>query len=320
MKKEPGNLTLAGNANSTLEVSSRLQEASTVQAKQERLLIGLSLLTLFVIWGSTYLGMRIAIETFPPFLMAGIRFVAAGAILYLILRVRGAPAPTLKQWGGAAIIGFFLLVGSNGLVSYAQQWVASGISAIALAAVPLYTALMMGVLGRWPTRLEWVGLAIGFCGVVLLNLQKGIWVNPQGAIALLLAPLSWSLGSVLSTRITLASGLMASAMQMLLGGLEQLVVGVSLGERLTSWPTWRSLTALIYLILFGSLVAYCAYGYLLRKVRPALATSYAYVNPVVALILGVGLANESFTLMSAGAMVVILLGVALVSLRKKRET
>jgi drug/metabolite transporter (DMT)-like permease len=186
-----------------------------------------------------------------------------------------------------------------------------------MAAVPLWTALFAGLLGRWPTRFEWLGLALGFTGVILLNLENGLWAAPQGAIALLIAPLCWAIGSALSARVTLASGFMASASQMILGGIAQLLVAALLGERMTRIPAAGSLLALLYLILFGSVLAFTAYGYLLRHVRPALATSYAYVNPVVALMLGIWLASEKITIIAVLAMFIILTGVGLVSLRKR---
>ncbi len=295
------------------------QRAMVVPATGMRSHIGivLSLLVLYLIWGSTYLAIRISLQSIPPFITGGARFITAGIILYVFLRLRGSPAPTRKQWLSAALIGPLMLVGSNGMVSFAEQWVATGITAVAMAAVPLWTALLAGLLGRWPTRFEWLGLALGFTGVILLNLENGLWAAPQGAIALLIAPLCWAIGSALSARVTLASGFMASASQMILGGTAQLLVAALMGERMTRIPAAGSLLALLYLILFGSVLAFTAYGYLLRHVRPALATSYAYVNPVVALMLGIWLASEKITIIAVLAMFIILTGVGLVSLRKR---
>src|SRR6266852_768661 len=135
---------------------------------RDRAGIILSIISLYFIWGSTYLGMRIALEGFPPFLLGGIRFLIAGGILYTILRIRGTPAPTRKQWAGAAVLGALLLAGGNGGVLFAEQWVASGLAALGIAAVPLWTVFFFGLWGRWPKRMEWLGLAVGFAGVVLL--------------------------------------------------------------------------------------------------------------------------------------------------------
>jgi drug/metabolite transporter (DMT)-like permease len=291
-------------------------EKVTTPVKVNRIGVGLAMLALYLIWGSTYLVMRIAIGSIPPFVMGGIRFIVAGALLYTILRMRHTPAPTRAQWIGSAIIGLLLIVGGMGGVAFAEQWVASGLAAVAVGVIPLWTALFIGLMGRWPTRIEWIGLVLGFVGVALLNLGSGLWTSPIGAITLLLSPMCWAFGSALSTRISLPSGLMSSATQMLTGGVMLLLLALVSGERMTAIPTWQSLAALVYLIIFGSLVAFTAYGYLLRNVRPALATSYAYINPIVAVALGVGLAGERITLMGVLALLVILTGVGLVSLSR----
>lgn len=283
----------------------------------DRFGVVLALLALYVIWGSTYLGMRFAIESFPPFLMVGIRFLIAGTLLYSFLRVRGAPAPTRKQWIGASIVGTLLLVVGNGGVAFAEQWVASGLAAVAVAAVPLWTAFFVGLMGRWPTRIEWIGLLLGFAGVILLNLESNMWANPAGAIALLLGPICWALGTALSGRVQLPKGAMASAAQMIIGGIITMGLALLLGERIHGTPSAQSLWAMGFLIIFGSLVAFSAFGYVIRKLRPALATSYAYVNPAVAVLLGISFDGEHITLLGIVAMLIILTGVGLVSLKHK---
>jgi drug/metabolite transporter (DMT)-like permease len=267
-----------------------------------------------LIWGSTYLGIRIAIESIPPYLMIGVRFVVAGGILYLILRMRGVPAPTRSQWMGSAAVGVLLIGGGMGGVATAEQWVPSSVAAVCLATSPLWISLFAGLWGRWPVRAEWLGLALGFVGVVLLNLGSGLWTNPTGAILLLIAPICWSFGSAWSHHLQLPAGLMASAAQMLIGGVFVSLLGLMLGQRITGLPSTQSLLALLYLITFGSLIAFSVYVFLLHSLRPALATSYAYVNPVVAVILGVIFAGERITLMTVVAMVVILVAVGLISL------
>lgn len=301
------------------EQVSHIESSSSASTLHDRIGIVLALLSLYIIWGSTYLGMRFALESFPPFIMAAIRFLVAGGFLYAFLRIRGAPAPNRYQWAGSALVGALLLGGGNGGVAFAEQWVASGIAAVGLAAIPLWTALFVGLMGRWPTRLEWLGLGLGFLGVIFLNLEHGLWVQPIGALALLLAPICWALGTALSTRFSLPSGLMSSATQMIAGGLILLIISQVFGEKMTHFPTARSLWAMGFLIVFGSLIAFCSYGYLLRRVRPALATSYAYVNPMVAVGLGVWLAGEKITLIGILAMLVILSGVGLVSLARERS-
>ncbi len=280
--------------------------------------MGAALLAVYVIWGSTYLAIRIALEGFPPFLMAGARFVAAGAVLFAVLWLRGAPSPTPRQWGGAALVGGLLLLGGNGGVVVAEQSVASGLAALGVATVPLWSALFAGAWGQWPRRLEWVGLAVGFGGVALLNVGGGLRASPTGALALLVAPVSWALGSMWSRRLDLPGGLMASAAEMLAGGAMLLAASAALGEKLPAALAPRATSALVYLIVFGSWVGFSAYLYLLRRVRPAVATSYAYVNPVVAMALGVVLAGERIEAGEWAATPVILAGVALVAVAHAR--
>jgi drug/metabolite transporter (DMT)-like permease len=306
----------------TRTVTQAMREQFTSPREQsgtgDRIRILLALLALYIIWGSTYLGMRLAIASIPPFLMAGIRFLTAGTLLYASLRLRGMPNPSRAQWLGAAIVGILLVVVGNGGVTFAEQWVASGLAAVAVGAVPIWTALFVGLMGKWPARLEWLGLVLGFVGLILLNLEHGMWANPIGAVSLILAPMGWALGSALGPRLTLPTGLMSSAAQMLVGGGVLLLLALVSGEHIQHMPAIPSLLALGYLILIGSLVAYSAFNYLLLHVRPALATSYAYVNPVVAVCLGIGLAREQITLLGVLAMLIILTGVGIVSMGKKR--
>jgi drug/metabolite transporter (DMT)-like permease len=286
---------------------------------RNRLLILLSLLALYLLWGGTYLGIRIALEGFPPFFGAAFRQFTAGAILFLILRLRGVPSPTRVQWIGPLVVGALLLLFGNGLVVFSEQYVSSGLAALSLGAIPLWASLFSGLFGRWPRPVEWCGLAIGFAGLVLLNLENGFHANILGAVLLIIAPISWALGSILSQRLPAPMGLMSSAAQMLAGGALLFIAGFGTGERMTAFPGPRSLLAMVYLIAGGSLVAFSAYGYLLRTVRPALATSYAYVNPLIAVALGVALAGEQVSLLEIVAMLTILSGVALVSLGRERS-
>jgi len=307
---------------SELSRSGKLQRRSTLRWRwpaRRRVPVGiaLALLTVYLIWGSTYLGIRIALESFPPFLLAGVRFLLAGSVLYLGLRARGAPPPSRSQWAGGALLGTLLLVGGNAGVTFAEQWVASGLAALGVATVPLWAALFAGLMGRWPRPLEWAGVALGFAGIVLLSLEGDMRANPLGALILLLAATSWAFGTVWSRRLSLPEGLMASAVEMLAAGIVLLPISLLAGERMSSPPSTRALLAFVYLVTFGALVAFSAYNYLLRRVRPALATSYAYVNPLVAVALGVGLAGERIGGSGLLAMVVILAGVGLVMLGRE---
>src|SRR5215469_18270884 len=192
---------------------------TTINSKANPIGIAVSLLALYLIWGSTYLGIRIAIESIPPLLMMGIRFTVAGGLLYLFLRMRGVPTPNRSQWPGSTAVGILLIGGGMGGVATAEQWVPSSVAAVCIATAPLWISLFAGLWGRWPVRSEWLGLGLGFVGVVLLNLGGGLWASPFGAIILLIAPICWAVGSAWSHHLQLPSGLMASAAQMLIGGI-----------------------------------------------------------------------------------------------------
>jgi drug/metabolite transporter (DMT)-like permease len=281
---------------------------------KQKWLVPLCLAALYFIWGSTFIGMKFAIESFPPFMMAAIRFLLAGGLLYALLRVRGEPHPSRHQWLGATIVGALLLAGGNAGVAYAQQWVDSGASAMVIATVPIWVSLFSGIWGEWPHRREWLGIALGLLGVGILNLDGNLRASPFGGIVLLCAAASWAFGSVLGKRLHLPIGPMSSAAQMLAGGAVLVGVSAVQGERMTGLPSQQALWALVYLIVFGSFIAYSAYLYLLKTVRPALATSYAFVNPLVALVLGTTLAGEHIGRYEMVAMAVILTGVLLVLL------
>ncbi len=285
-----------------------------------RVLVPAALFALYLIWGSTYLAIRVALESYPPFLMAGTRFLVAGGAFYAFLRWRGMAAPTRAQWINAGITGTLLLGMGNGLVCYAEQTVASGLAAVAVAAMPLFAAVFGGLYGQWPRRMEWLGLGVGFAGVVLLNLGGGMAGSPLGAIALLVAATSWAFGSVWSRRRDMPPAAMNTAAQMLTGGTVLFVGALLFGERFPAAPSMASTLSLVYLAAMGSLVAFTAYLYLLNTVRPALATSYAYVNPPVALVLLArcfgGEVVHAFDLV---AMAVILGGVALIALARERS-
>ena len=286
---------------------------------RRRWLVPLALVSLYFIWGSTYLAIRVALESYPPFLMAAVRFIAAGGVLYAFLRWRGMAAPTRAQWQNAAATGAMLLGLGNGLVCYAEQSVASGLAAVAVASMPLFAAVFGGLYGAWPARMEWAGLAVGFAGVILLNVGGGMASTPLGAIALIVAAAAWAFGSVWSKRRNMPPAAMNTAAQMLTGGVLLLVFALTIGERWPAAPTPHASLALVYLAVAGSLIGFTAYLYLLNTVRPALATSYAYVNPPVAVMFGVMLGGEIVGSLDVVAMVVILAGVGLIALARERR-
>lgn len=253
--------------------SSSLPVTAPPSAANERALIALSLLALYVIWGSTYLAIRFALESFPPFVLAGSRFLSAGVVLYGVLRLRGVPAPSALQWRNAAVTGLLLLGLGNGLVGFAEQRVSSGIAAVAVASMPLFAAVFTGLYGQWPSRRETGDLTIGFAGVVVLNLGSGLSASRLGAAALLIAAASWAFGSASSRRQDMPAGPMNTAAQMLCASVALLAVGFALGERLSAHPSVHATLAAVYLTIFGSIVAFSAYLYVLKHARPAVATS-----------------------------------------------
>lgn len=285
-----------------------------------RVLVPAALLSLYVIWGSTYLAIRLALASYPPFLLAGVRFLCAGGALYAFLRWRGMAAPTRAQWLNAAATGLMLLGIGNGLVCYAEQSVASGLAAVAVASMPLFAAMFGGLYGQWPRHMEWLGLGVGFAGVVLLNLGGSMSGSPIGALALVVAAGSWAFGSVWSRRRNMPPAAMSTAAQMLAAGAVMFVFALLVGERWPSAPTASASLALLYLASVGSLVGFTAYLYLLNTVRPALATSYAYVNPPIAVLFGAAFAGEPVHPLDLVAMGVILGGVALITLARDRRT
>lgn len=288
---------------------------------RRRLLIGLALFASYFVWGSTYLALRYGLEGFPPFLLNGIRMTVAGAALYAIARRSGAARPTPKEWSHSAVIGGLMFIGGLGLVTIAENnGVGSGLAASAIAVMPLWVALWAGLFGTWPTRMEWAGLVVGFAGVAILSQEGDFRASPLGTVLLVLAPMLWALGSVIAPRLSLPRGAMGTAAQMSTGGLLLLVAGIGGGETISSMPSGRAWLALGYLTIFGSLIAYTAYVYLLQTVRYAVATSYAYVNPVVAVALGVWIGGEVVTGWTALGLPVILAGVGLVGLAQRRPS
>jgi len=293
-----------------------LEATTTSSPRSARILVPLSIVSLYLIWGSTYLGIRIALEGFPPFLLAGIRFLIAGSAMYAFLCWRGIPAPTRQQWRNCLVTGILLLGLGNALVGYAEQTIASGITAVAVASVTLVMAVFAGLYGQWPNRLEWLGLMIGFAGVVVLNFGGEMRGSPLGALALLAATVGWAFGSIWSKHQNMPTPAMSAAAQMLCGGGVLVVFALTLGERVAAPPGPRALAAMAYLIVAGSLVGFSAYIYLLHKVRPALATSYAYVNPPIAVLLGVLVGGESIHTLDIAGTIVILVGVVAITLAK----
>ncbi len=281
-------------------------------SKNQTLFIVAALFCTYFIWGSTYLAIRFGIESFPPFLMAGLRFTVAGLILYVVMRFLGAPNPTKQQWLGASAVGILLPALGNGTVCYVQQTVSSSVAALAIATAPIWMAIFSSIWGHRITRQEWLGIAIGLVGIVLLNLGGSLHGDVTSALLLIFAAASWSFGSVWGKRLAMPQGLMAAAAQMLVGGVVLMIVSAYAKEQWPAHISPKSWGAMLFLVVLGSLVAYSAYQYLLKTVRPLVASSNTFVNPVVAFIVGIWLANEVVTTNEYIALAVILAGVILV--------
>lgn len=279
-----------------------------------------ALLAVYFIWGSTYLAIRVAVHDIAPFLMLSGRFVIAGLLLYGWLRARGAANPGWRQWLSSAAVGGLLLGGGNGGVGFAEQSVPSGLAALVIGTTPLWMAVFGAFWGRRPRWLEVAALAIGIAGVALLNAKGPLGAHPLPTLVLLFSAVFWAFGSVWSKALPMPGGAMSSALEMITGGGVLLVISLIRGEHLPHAVSSGAWLAVAYLIVVGSLVGFSAYLYLLETVRPALATSYAYVNPVVAVALGVVLAGEAFTARIGIALLVILSSVVLVVLASQRST
>lgn len=282
----------------------------------------LSLLAVYVIWSSTYLAIHYVVAELPPLLSASIRFAAAGLVMLLIARRRGAPWPPARDWLRVLPIGALLFVGGNGFVSIAQQSVTSGGAAVVCAMMPLWVGVLGALAGERPTRREWLALLLGFVGVTVLMGGPSLAGEPLHVLVLIASPICWATGSVLTRRLPGSIGrdpFMLPAMEMLTGGAVLAALGGALGERI---PTEASATAWLavgYLAVFGSIVAFTAYNWLLRNARPVIATSYAYVNPILAVLIGAALSGEPIgaTTVIANALIV---GAVFLALRRPRRT
>ena len=289
-----------------------------------------ALLAIYIVWGSTYLAIRFAVETMPPYFMAGTRFLVSGLILYIWRRLAGDPAPTPRQWRSAIIVGLLLLLGGNGLVSWAEQHVASGVAALIVASIPLWVALIDG-LRPHGIKPDWkivLGLLVGFGGIVLLVVsseRNGIsqGMNLFGVGALLVAAFLWSIGSIISRDADMPqSSLLGTGIEMLGGAVGLFLAATFAGEWGTlnlSAISTRSLLGLVYLIAFGSLVGFTSYAWLLRNAPVSLVSTYAYVNPVVAIFLGVWLAGELINLPIIVSALIIIASVGIINLSKKAQ-
>jgi len=284
----------------------------------------LCLAATWLVWGSTYLAIKFALLSFPPFLQMGSRFVVAGALLLAWMKLRGAPMPTRRQWAHALIVGSLMLGGGMGGTAYAELSVGSGLVVAFIAVVPVLMALMLTAWRIYPTRLEAAGIALGLAGVLLLTQGAGFRASPIGLAAIAIACVTWCIGSVLSQKVMpLAPGAVGFASEMLCGGAVLLVLAAFDGDYRSvaqNWPPQPvAVAAWVYLVVAGSLIAFNAYMLLLSRASAGLASSYCFVNPVIAMLLGVGIAGEVVSSSEWLAAGVVLLGVVLL-LAGRRKT
>jgi drug/metabolite transporter (DMT)-like permease len=288
---------------------------------RERTLAYLAWVTICIVWGTTYLAIRVALDTVPVALLGGLRWTAAGAILIAVLVARGEPLPPLRHWGAIGLAGFLMVVVSNGGVVWAEQYVPSGLTAVILAVLPFWTVLVDALLPRGE-RLSGrglTGLSIGFAGIVVL-VWSDITLGGQegssflsGVVVLQLACLGWAVGTAYTRGgAAFASPFGASAVQMLLSGLMMTAIGTAMGEWSRLAFSARSAGALIYLTLFGSIVGYSAYVYAIKHLPLSLVSLYAYINPLIAVVLGALLLGEPFSIRTVVAAALVFAGVAVV--------
>jgi drug/metabolite transporter (DMT)-like permease len=281
----------------------------------------LSLAAVYVIWSSTYLAIHVVVAELPPLLSGSIRFVAAGLVMLLVALRRGSAWPAARDWLRVIPIGALLFLGGNGFVSLAQQsGVTSGGAAVVCAMMPLWVGVLGAISGERPTRREWLSLAIGFVGVAVLMGGPSLAGAPLYVALLVASPICWALGSILARRLPGSIGrdpFMLPAMEMTAGGAVLAVVGWLHGERLPTDASASAWLAVAYLCVFGSLIAFTAYNWLLRNARPVVATSYAYVNPILAVLIGAVLSNEPLGATTLIANVLIVAAVFLAIRRPK---
>ena len=280
-----------------------------------------SLASVYVIWSSTYLAIGVAVDTIPPLFLGCVRFLVAGAVMMAIARKRGARWPAARDWLRVMPVGVLLFACANGFVTVAELSVSSGGAAVVCATMPLWIGVLGALFGERPTAREWVTLVIGFVGVVILMGGPSLAGRPEHIALVILSPICWALGSILARRMKgvggTQAGVIVPAMHMLTGGVVLLFFALGTGEPLPIHASAEAWLAVVYLIVFGSLIGFTAYAWLLRNVRPVVATSYAYINPILAVLLGAVLRGEPLGWTTLIANVLIVGAVMLALLRPR---
>lgn len=309
-------------------VDSRIAMSPDLNGKVSTTRLVLAFACIYFIWGSTFLAIRYAIETIPPFLMAAARFLTAGFVLYAWVRIRKVPKPTLAHWGIAFFIGGLLFLCGNGAVVWSEQRIPSGMASLLMATIPLWMVLLDSLQQRSRPGVRVIlGLCLGFAGVIILSARRNLTGNAHAELAAtivsVLGAFCWALGSIYSRRALLPpSMLLATAMEMIGGGFLLMIAGLAAGEwgqfHVSAIST-RSLLSLVYLTFFGSLLSFSAYIWLLKVTAPGHVATYAYVNPMIAVFLGWLIAGEPVTIRLLLAAAVILFAVVLITVYAKRR-
>ncbi len=296
--------------------------------ERDRLLVLLAFTSVYIIWGSTYYSIKIAIATLPPFLMAATRYLIAGAILYLGARIAGARLPSFRHWKDSAVLGFLLLLMGNGGVVWASDKLPSGIIALLITVEPIWIVLLVALKnkGKLPDVKTILGILLGLAGTIILifpDLGGQSQLNPGGLLAVFVSTICWAIGSLYAVNAySGVSIILATAMQMLCGGALMLLVAITRGEFIDIHPerfSVESLYAYLYLIVFGSIIGYSSYAYLLKVSSPSKVSTYAYVNPFVAVLIGSMIGDEPFTSQIGFAAILMIAGVFLVLTKNKKE-
>ena len=285
--------------------------ASTHATRPSLLMVGACLAAVYIVWGTTYLAIRIGLQELRPFFMLGTRLVVAGGGFLLVLKAMGAQLPTRKQWLNATFLGVLMLVIGIGCVSVAEQWVSSGAAVALISVNPLCTAIWSVLFGRKPRPLEWVAIFIGAIGTVVMVLGQDFQASLLGTAIILVGVACWTAGTSIASKLDMPHGGMGFAAEMLTAGVVALLVSAAFGEHWALPHTARVWGAWAYLVVFGSLIAFSAYRYLVDRVSPTLATTYAYVNPPVALFVGWWLGAEHFSANTFIGLPIVLIAVGL---------
>jgi drug/metabolite transporter (DMT)-like permease len=280
-----------------------------------------SLAAVYIVWSSTYLAMRVAVEDLPPLFMACLRFVAAGGVMLAVALRRGAKWPSARDWLRVTPVGAFLFLGGNGFVAIAETSLSSGGAAVVCATMPLWVGVLGAAFGVRPTAREWLSLVLGFVGVFVLMGGPSLAGRPEHIALAIMSPICWATGSLLSRRTKDVGGehatLVGPALQMLTGSGVLAIAALARGEHFPVHASTASWLALGYLWVFGSLIGFTAYAWLLRNARPVVATSYAYVNPIVAVLIGAALYGEPLGVTTIVANVLIV-GAVMLALTRSR--